>query len=113
MPAPDSEGRPLARALESDEAGCWLRLLLGEEPSRSDSSRPISSHSLKATMLSFAAKRGYSHQDCLSLVHHVHPYRMAAVHARDTAARDLRLLDSLIRGVRDGTSNRMRAGLDA
>ncbi len=34
MPAPDSDGKPLARALESDEAGCWLRLLLGEKPSR-------------------------------------------------------------------------------
>ena len=29
IPAPDSEGKPLRRALESDEAGCWLRLLLG------------------------------------------------------------------------------------
>ena len=28
MPAPDSEGRPLVRAIESDEAGCWLRLLV-------------------------------------------------------------------------------------
>ena len=102
MPAPDSEGRPLARALESDEAGCWLRLLLGEKPARSDSSRPISSHSLKATMLSFAGKRGYSHPDRLSLGHHVHPYQMADVYARDAAARDLRLLASLIREVRSG-----------
>ena len=102
MPAPDSEGRPLARALESDEAGCWLRLLIGKKPVRSESSRPISSHSLKATMLSFAAKRGYSHQDRLSLGHHVHPYQMADVYARDAAARDLRLLDSLIREVRSG-----------
>ena len=61
IPAPDSEGKPLRRALESDEAGCWLRLLLGEKHSRNESSRAISSHSLKATMLSFAAKRGYSH----------------------------------------------------
>ena len=102
MPAPDSEGKPLARALESDEAGCWLRLLVGEKPVRSDSSRPISSHSLKATMLSYAAKRGYSHQYRLSLGHHVHPYQMADVYARDAAARDLRLLDSLIWEVRSG-----------
>ena len=102
MPAPDSEGRPLARALESDEAGCWLRLLLGEKTVRSESSRAISTHSMKATMLSFAAKRGHSHQDRLSLGHHVHPYQMADVYARDAAARDLRLLDSLIREVRSG-----------
>ena len=48
MPAPDAEGKPLTRALESDEAGCWLRLLIGEDKNRADSSRPISSHSLKA-----------------------------------------------------------------
>ena len=102
MPAPDVEGKPLARALESDEAGCWLRLLIGEKLGRSESSRPISSHSLKATMLSFAAKRGVSHQDRLSLGHHVHPYQMADVYARDAAARDLRLLDFLIREVRCG-----------
>ena len=103
IPAPDSEGRPLRRALESDEAGCWLRLLIGEKHSRAESSRLISSHSLKATMLSFAAKRGYSHPDRLSLGHHVHPYKMADVYARDAAARDLRLLDALIREVRDGS----------
>ena len=97
MPAPD-----LSRALESDEAGCWLRLLIGEKLGRSESSRLISSHSLKATMLSFAAKRGYSHQDRLSLGHHVHPYQMADVYARDAAARDLRLLDLLIKEVRCG-----------
>ena len=102
MPAPDVEGKPLARALESDEAGCWLRLLIGEKLGRSESSRPISSHSLKAIMLSFAAKRGVSHQDRLSLGHHVHPYQMADVYARDAAARDLRLLDFLIKEVRCG-----------
>ena len=100
IPAPDPEGSPPRRALESDEAGCWL--LLGEKHSRGDSCRAISSHSLKATMLSFAAKRGYSHLDRLSLGHHIHPYQMADVYARDAAARDLRLLDSLIKEVRSG-----------
>ncbi len=116
MPAPDVEGKPLSRALESDEAGCWLRLLIGEKPGRRESSRPISSHSLKGTMLSFAAKRGYSHQDRLSLGHHVHPYQMADVYARDAAARDLRLLDLLIKEVRCGAfkPDESRAGrLDA
>ena len=58
----------------------WLRLLIGEEKTRHDSLRQISSHSMKATMLSYAAKRGYSHQDRLSLGHHVHPYQMADVY---------------------------------
>ena len=93
VPAPDS----------SDEAGCWLRLVLGEKHLSSESSRAISSHSLKATMLSFAAKRGYSHPDRLSLGHHKHPYQMADVYARDAAARGLRLLGALIQEVREGS----------
>ena len=96
MPAPGDDGRPLKRAIESDEAGCWLRLLLGEAVKRSDSVKKLSSHSLKSTMLSFAANRGYSLPDRLSMGHHVHPFKMADVYARDAQARDLRLLDSLI-----------------
>ena len=100
MPAPGDDGRPLKRAVESDEAGCWLRLLLGEAVKRCDSVRKLSSHSLKSTMLSFAAKRGYSLPDRLSMGHHVHPFKMADVYARDAQARDLRLLDSLIAEIR-------------
>ena len=102
MPAPDSYGYPLQRAIETDEAGCWLRLLLGEHLTRAGSSRPISSHSLKSTMLTFAAKRGINHQDRLSLGHHAHPYRMADVYARDAQARDLRILDERIAEIRSG-----------
>ena len=100
MPAPGDDGRPLKRAVESDEAGCWLRLLLGEAVKRCDSVRKLSSHSLKSTMLSFAAKRGYSLPDRLSMGHHAHPFKMADVYARDAQARDLRLLDSLIAEIR-------------
>ena len=98
--APGDDGRPLTGAVESDEAGCWLRLLLGEAAKRTDGARKLSSHSLKSTMLSFAAKRGYSHQDRLSMGHHVHPHKMADVYARDAQARDLRLLDALIAEIR-------------
>ena len=102
MPAPDSHGYPLQRAIETDEAGCWLRLLLGEALKRSDSSRLLSSHSLKSTMLTFAAKRGIDHQDRLSLGHHAHPFQMADVYARDAQARNLRILDELIAELRSG-----------
>ena len=101
MPAPGDDGKPLKRAVETDEAGCWLRLILGEKPKRSDSARKISTHSLKSTMLSFAAKRGYSHQDRLSMGHHAHPFKIADVYARDAQARDLRLLDKLIEEIRN------------
>lgn len=103
MPAPGDDGRPLKRAVETDEAGCWLRLILGEKPKRSDSARKLSTHSLKSTMLSFAAKRGYAHQDRLSMGHHAHPFKIADVYARDAQARDLRLLDKLIQEIRDKT----------
>ena len=63
MVASDVSGQPLQRAVETDEAGAWLRLLLCEQLERADSSRVISSHSLKSTMLSYAAKRGLSRPD--------------------------------------------------
>ena len=66
------------------------------------STRPLSSHSLKSTMLSFASKRDISHQDRLSLGHHSHPFKMADVYARDAQARDLRLMDKLIAEIRSG-----------
>lgn len=102
MPAPDCNGVPLRRAIDTDEAGCWLRLLLGEPANKEDGDRLISSHSLKSTMLSYAAKRGVSHPDRLSLGHHAHPFKMADVYARDAQARDLRILDSLIEEIRAG-----------
>ena len=102
MPAPDGHGIPLSRAIETDEAGRWLRLLLGEHVTRAGSSRLISSHSLKSTMLTFAAKRGIDHQDRLSLGHHAHPFQMADVYAREAQARDLRILDELIAELRTG-----------
>ena len=82
MPAPDTYGHPLKRAVETEEAGAWLRLLIGEHVNKAESTRPISSHSLKSTMLSFASKRGISHQDRLSLGHHSHPFKMADVYCR-------------------------------
>ena len=102
MPAPDSYGHPLKRAVETEEAGAWLRLLIGEHVNKAESTRPVSSHSLKSTMLSFASKRGISHQDRLSLGHHSHPFKMADVYARDAQARDLRLMDKLIAEIRSG-----------
>ena len=102
MPAPDISGQPLQRAVDTDEAGAWLRLLLGEQLEKSNSSRVISSHSLKSTMLSYAAKRGLSRPDRLSLGHHSGPYKMTDVYARDAQARDLRLMDKLVSEIRPG-----------
>eukprot|EP00435_Cladocopium_sp_Y103_P033307 s2858_g8.t1 len=81
MPAPGDDGSALQRSLESDEASVWLRLLLGEKASKKDSERKISSHSMKATLLSMAAKRGLTPEDRLAMGHHIHPFRMADVYA--------------------------------
>ena len=59
MPAPDQHGQATERPLESGECGKWLRKLLEVAPmSENSDGRRVSSHSLKCTMLSFAAKRG-------------------------------------------------------
>ena len=64
MPAPDREGKPLARPLTSAEAGRWARRLLGCDTPEGSPSR-VTSHSFKATLLSMAAKRGYPLEDRL------------------------------------------------
>ena len=102
MPAPGDDGQALQRSLESDEASKWLRLLLGENINRKDSARQISSHSLKATLLSMAAKRGPRHEDRLAMGHHIHPFRMADVYAREAQARCIRLIDRLIVEIKSG-----------
>ena len=102
MPAPGDDGQMLQRSLESDEASKWLRLLLGEEIRRKDSKRQISSHSLKATLLSMAAKRGLRHEDRLAMGHHIHPFRMADVYAREAQARCIRLIDRLLVEIKTG-----------
>ena len=97
MPAPDKDGQVSQRPLESGECGKWLRRLLGlDVATGSDSSRRVSSHSLKSTMLSFAAKRGLSVPDRLMLGYHASQMHMAMVYSRDGAAASLILLERLI-----------------
>ena len=96
MPAPDKSGLPTVRALSSGEAGAWLRSLL---PHRKG--MRTTSHSLKSTLLSFAAKRGT--RLCLgaTLIGHKDT-SMADVYARDALARPLRLLAGMISEIRSG-----------
>ncbi|CAE7529907.1 unnamed protein product [Symbiodinium sp. CCMP2592] len=101
MPAPDQEGKPLSRPLSSSEAGKWVRRLLDCEPAEGCPNR-ITSHSFKATLLSMAAKRGYSIEDRLQMGYHSVPGRMALVYSRDGAARSLRLLEVMLEEIRSG-----------
>ena len=65
--------------------------------------RRVSSHSLKCTMLSYAAKRGISVPDRLMLGYHSSNMHMAMVYSRDGAAASLLLLERLIDEIVKGT----------
>ena len=100
MPAPDRHGLPSQRPLDTSECSKWLRMLLHVNPSSTDLpdvlTRKVSSHSLKCTFLSFAAKRGLPVPDRLLLGYHSSPMQMALTYSRDGAAHSLLLLERLI-----------------
>ena len=98
MPAPDRSGFATVRALDADEAGDWLGLLLTNRVGLR-----TTSHSLKCTCLSFAAKFGIGYQDRLVLGGHAHSGRMAEVYGRDAMARPLRLLGEVLSAIRSGS----------
>ena len=99
MPAPDQFGNPCARPLESCEAGAWLRKLL-KGTSEVDSDERISSHSCKATILSYAAKRGIDVPHRLQLGYHTGQFRMSMVYSRDGASASLLILEKLLCEIR-------------
>ena len=103
MPAPDRHGDATERPLESGECGKWLRRLLQIDSSADGcSDRRISSHSLKCTFLSFAAKRGLAVPERLMLGYHSSQMHMAMVYSRDGAASSLLLLEKLIDEIHKG-----------
>ena len=101
MPAPDSQGFPTIRSLESDEAGSWARLLLfgSVEPVRD---RRVSSHSCKCTCISFATKFGASPSELLLLGYHTGDFKMPLTYGRDAAAPTLMLLNKVLLWIRSG-----------
>ena len=103
MPAPDQNGMATQRPLETGECGKWLRRLLNVEAfTAPGQDRKVSSHSLKCTMLSYAAKRGLSVPDRLMLGYHSSQMHMAMVYSRDGAAASLLLLEKLIDEISTG-----------
>ena len=64
--------------------------------------RRVSSHSMKATVLSYAAKRGISVPDRLQLGYHTSQFQMSLVYSRDGAAAGLIILASLLKEIREG-----------
>ena len=102
MPAPLENGEPGKRALDSEEAGRWLRALL-EIGDRDSCGRKVSSHSLKSTMLSYLAKRGVSMPDRLMLGYHTSPFTRGLTYSRDGMARPLQILEEMLSEIRGGT----------
>ena len=60
---------------------------------------------MKATCLSYAAKRGCSFEDRLSLGYHSHNLKMALVYSRDGASRPLRVLECMLKEIREKVFN--------
>ena len=104
MPAPDETGQATVRPLSTSEAGKWLVLLLRQNVGKWKASEPLqyTSHSFKATTLSYLAKFGCSFEDRLALGYHVDQLRMALRYSRDGASRPLRVLEECLQAIRTG-----------
>ena len=116
MPAPRPDGSAGTRPLETQEAAAWLRLLV-QGSSEISSERRISSHSMKATILSYAAKRGMDIHLRMQLGYHSSPYKMGLTYSRDGAAASVMAMEQLLGEIRAGyfdpddtRSGRIKAG---
>eukprot|EP00435_Cladocopium_sp_Y103_P046075 s704_g13.t1 len=102
MPAPAMDGSPSKRPLTATEAGAWMRKLLHGSVDHVDGKR-ITAHSMKSTMLSFAAKFGLSAETRLQLGYHTGGFKMVHTYSRDAAAQPLLELERLLTAVREGS----------
>eukprot|EP00435_Cladocopium_sp_Y103_P075383 s153_g57.t1 len=100
MPAPGLQGEVLSRPLDTSECAAWLRKIVGCQEDASV--RRISSHSLKSTFLSYAAKRGIGIPERLQLGYHTSNFQMGMVYSRDGAAASILVLENLIQEIADG-----------
>ena len=94
MPAPDRQGNATCRPLETQECSAWLKKIVSAISSVGD--RRISSHSMKSTFLSYAAKRGIGIPERLQLGYHTSSFQMGMVYSRDGAAASIMVLEKLI-----------------
>lgn len=99
MPAPLMSGDASMRPVDSKEAAQWLRkLLCGHK--EMDPARRSAAHSLKSTILSWAAKRGLPADIRLQLGYHTSQFSMALVYSRDGASASLLAMQKLLEEVR-------------
>ncbi|CAE7194973.1 unnamed protein product [Symbiodinium sp. CCMP2456] len=97
-PAPDASGSPTVRGIDSDEATTWLRLIFRPEPVQAVEP---SSKSFKATVLSWAAKRGVDGLSLQKLGYHA-AGGLDVVYSRDAQAPDTLIVEKLLAEVREG-----------
>ena len=96
-PAPDVSGKPTVRGLDSDEVTDWLRLLLDKRPG----DLQVSSKSLKATVISWGAKRGLEPLVLQRLGYHASG-GLDVVYSRDAQAPLLLVVERIIREINEG-----------
>ena len=117
LPAPNSKGGWTNRALTAGEATTWLRELLLAGGSPKEHVARVSSHSLKATFLSWAAKRGLPIDIRRLMGHHMPPGDTSAInYSRDAMSGVMQAAVDLLQDIRneifkpdDNRSSRIRA----
>ena len=97
-PAPDPNARPTVRGIDSEEATAWLRLLLKGMP---NANQEPSSKSFKATVLSWAAKRGVDGLSIQRLGYHASG-GLDIVYSRDAQAPHILIVEKLLDEIREG-----------
>ena len=103
MPAVSAKGNFLRRAMTAAEGSVWLRELLHSQKI-SGHLEKYSSHSLKATALSWSAKScTMSYEERLTQGHHCSPkFGMALLYSRDALAEILTKVARVVRAVQKG-----------
>jgi hypothetical protein len=105
LPAPStSTGKWLERRLSSAEATSWLRELLVASGTKYARALEISTHSLKTTVLSWAAKFGMTVEERRMLGHHCDPQLKSVVtYSRDSMFAPLMRVNEMLKAIREGS----------
>ena len=102
VPAPSAERGWTARPVDTDEAGVWLRQILSQAGVEAEALSNFGTHSLKATLLSWAGKAGLPANARRILGYHAVPKdHSVQEYSRDEIAEPLRLLGVLLEKIRD------------